>query len=116
MLTCIVCPTGCQIEVVINDGDLWISGYKCVRGKAYAQSECTHPVRTLTTTVRVDNGEIKLLPVKTKTPVDKHLLMDIMEILNQTRVEAPVSIGQIIIENVLGTGVDIIAGRPVKRI
>lgn len=116
-LTCIVCPRGCQIKAVCEDGKLVeITGYTCPRGKEYAESECLKPVRTLTTTIRIDEGEILLLPVKTEKPVNKHLLMDMMTVINNVRVKAPVSLGQVIIPNILETGVDIVATRPVKKI
>lgn len=114
-LTCIVCPLGCQLEVGLEDGEIKsITGYSCSRGKEYAENECTHPVRTLTTTVRVTDGEIPLLPVKTREPVDKHLLMDIMAQINNFSVKAPISMNQVIVSNILDTGVDILATRPVK--
>jgi CxxC motif-containing protein len=113
--TCIVCPIGCQLELAFEDGEVKnITGYSCKRGKEYAQNEFIHPVRTLTSTVRIDDGEIPLLPVKTREPVDKHLIMDIMAEVNKIKVKAPISMNQVIIPDVLGTGVDVIATRKVN--
>lgn len=113
-LTCIVCPLGCLIEVNITDGkDPEITGHACPRGKLYGETEFIRPIRTLTTTIRVEGGELPVLPVKTREPVDKYLLPDIMKILNKISIKAPVSIGQIIIPNILNSGIDIIATRDI---
>ena len=80
-LTCIVCPLGCSIKVTL-DGEkiVNVEGNSCPRGKEYAVSECTNPVRTLTTTIKCDNGRV--LPVKTKKPVPKDKLKEYMEFVN----------------------------------
>ena len=97
-LTCIECPMGCEIEVTVENGTVSVSGNGCPRGKMYAQNETVCPRRVLTTTVMSENG--KTLSVKTDKPVKKAELFEIMEKVNQIRVCAPVSIGQIIVENI----------------
>ena len=80
-LTCIVCPIGCHIKV-LSDGDqiVSITGNTCPRGKEYAVTECTHPVRTLTTTIKCTDG--RLLPVKTKKPIPKEKIREYMDFIN----------------------------------
>ncbi|NLG89156.1 MAG: DUF1667 domain-containing protein [Clostridiaceae bacterium] len=109
-LICINCPVGCLIEVTL-DGDTInsIKGYQCKRGLEYARAECTNPVRTVTSTVRVKDGILPVAPVKTEKPIPKRLIRDCMKEINRCCVQAPVKIGDVIVENLLGTGVNIVA-------
>ena len=110
---CVVCPKGCLLEVKCeNDSKVTekdISGYKCKRGMSYAFNEFTTPVRTLTTTVRVNGGCQAMAPVKSAIPLPKHLLFECMKVINSYTAEAPVKIGDVLIKNILGTGIDIIS-------
>ena len=107
-LTCIVCPRGCLLTVTLEDGKpTAVTGNICLRGKTYAEAECTHPVRTLTTTVRLADGRV--LPVKTADAIPKDLLFAAMAEVNALRPLAPVKAGEILIENLLETGVPVIA-------
>ncbi len=102
-LTCIVCPIGCRLAAEWEEGRVTaVSGNRCPRGKRYAEEELTHPTRTLTTTVRLSNREGVLLAVKTDRPISKERLMEAMAILNRTTACAPVSIGDIILPDLLG--------------
>lgn len=101
-LTCIVCPIGCALTVELDGGKVMrVEGNACPRGKAYAEDECIAPKRTLTTTVRCESGE--LLSVKTATPIPKDKLGDAMKIINAVRVHLPISLGDVIIEDVYGS-------------
>ena len=107
-LTCIICPKGCSLKVEIeNDEIKSIEGNTCKRGYDYAYSEVTNPVRTITSTVKLENG--KMLSVKTDKPIPKELIFKCMEEINKVTTKAPVKIGDIILENVLGTGTNIVA-------
>ena len=108
-LTCIVCPRGCEMEVSLGDGGevLGVSGNACKRGEAYANDECTHPKRTVTSTVRLEDG--RPLPVKTSTTVPKELVFEVMKEINRAEAKRGTRIGDVIIENVCGTGADVIA-------
>ena len=107
-LTCIVCPRGCQLTVTLEDGKpVAITGNICPRGKTYAEAECTNPVRTLTTTVRLADG--KVLPVKTNGAIPKGLLFSAMAEVNALRPALPVKAGDILIFNLLDTGIDLVA-------
>lgn len=103
--TCIICPRGCHLSI---DDHLNVTGNTCPRGKAYAISEVTNPVRTMTSSVRVTNREDTLVCVKTSAPVPKKMIFQVMDEINKIGVEAPVHIGQVIKKNVLGLNVDIL--------
>ena len=103
-LTCIACPLGCSVTVTL-DGDKIISveGNTCPRGKEYAITECTAPVRTLTTTVRCTDGS--LLSVKTARPIPKDKMMEAMAVISSAAATPPVSVGDVIIKGLFGTDV-----------
>ena len=109
-LTCIVCPLGCQIDVTLRDDTKEIEsihGYTCKRGQQYAQNECTHPTRVLTTTIRCSSGCV--LPVRTSTAIPKELLNNCMNAIQSARADLPIRIGDVIIPNILGTGANVVA-------
>ena len=108
-LTCIVCPRGCQLTVKFDsDGKISdISGQGCKRGITYAENECTHPMRTVTTTAKCEDG--KIISVKTSSAVPKERVFDVMREINATRVKSDIQIGQVVIKDVLSLGVDVIA-------
>ncbi len=113
-LTCINCPLGCQLTVSKDaQGELHIEGYTCKRGLQYAQAELTHPTRTVTSTVRLANAHIHQLPVKTDAPIPKGQIKECMLSLKPMEVNAPVRAGDVIVHNVCGTGVNIVATRSV---
>lgn len=119
-MTCIICPMGCSMEVRIeHDGlekrVLSVRDNGCPRGEQYAFKEVRHPTRTLTTTVAVKNGEAPLVPVKTSAEIPKQLLFSAMEILRRIVIDAPVSCGQIIIKDLLGTSVAVTACADVEK-
>lgn len=101
-LTCIICPLGCEITVQTEDKKvLEVIGHTCPRGKAYAESECIAPKRTLTSTVRCSDGG--LVSVKTDKPIPKEKMSECMTILNSVTATLPVSIGDVIVEDVFGS-------------
>lgn len=109
-ITCIVCPLGCEVSVSMDSGKITeITGYSCKRGERYARTEVTDPRRTLTTTMRVQDGQSPLVSVKSQKPLPKDLLFGCMKEINETAIKAPVQIGDMLIENILGTGVNIVA-------
>ncbi len=101
-LTCIICPLGCELTVQLEDKRvLDVTGHTCPRGKAYAENECTNPQRTVTTTVRCSDGS--LVSVKTAAPIPKEKMSECMEIINNAVAVLPVSIGDVIIDDVFGS-------------
>lgn len=114
-LTCIVCPIGCEMTAQMDDGKIIsVSGNTCKRGESYAYAELTDPRRTLTTTIRVKGGS--LVSVKSKDPLPKGKIFDCMTIINAWEAQAPVEIGDVLIKDIMGLGVDIIATSRVKGV
>ena len=109
LLTCIVCPRGCQMRVTLDDNGapINVDGNFCKRGVAYANDECTNPKRTVTSTVRCKSGAV--VSVKTDCTVPKGKMFDVMAEINSTLADDNVKIGDIIIENVCGTGANVVA-------
>ncbi len=109
-LICIGCPVGCLITVKKNeDGSLDITGNTCKKGEAYARSEMTAPVRTVTSIIRVEGGSGKVVPVKTAGEIPKGKIGQCMDEIEAAVVSAPVKAGDVLIENVAGTSVSVIA-------
>ncbi len=109
-MTCIVCPRGCDISVEIENGEvLSVTGNACARGLDYAQNEAVNPVRTLTSSVAVVNGVHPRVSVKTEREIPKGKMMECAKALKGVVVEAPVKIGDVILENVVGTDINIVA-------
>lgn len=111
---CIGCPMGCRLEVDENPEDhaiVEVRGFSCRLGKEYAIQEHTAPQRTVTTTVAIDGALWSRLPVRSNRPAPKELVMAICQALRTVRVTAPVALGEVIVADVLNSGVDIIATR-----
>ncbi len=114
-MTCIVCPRGCELRIV-NANDLTkieIYNHLCKRGVDFAIGEKTNPMRTITATVKINNTSQRRLPVRTDGEIPKSKYMEIMEIINNLEVEGPIKREDIIIENILGTGKNIISTKSV---
>ena len=114
-LVCIVCPKGCNMRITLTDDGRVESvvGNTCKRGVTYAEDECTHPRRTVTTTVRCEGGEVA--PVKTSSTVPKELVFEVMRVINSLRVSSEVKIGEVVVKNILDTGADVVVtGRAEK--
>ena len=111
-LICITCPRGCHLQV---DDNLNVTGNMCPRGAVYAIAELTHPVRMVTSSVTVISEVESRLPVKTKDPIPKELIFNVVEEIKKVKVNAPIKIGDVIIKDVLGSGVDIVATKNIER-
>lgn len=114
-MVCILCPVGCRLHVELEDSELRVTGNRCVRGLDYARQEMFEPLRVLTSSVLVIGGDCELVSVKTNKPVPKRLINQIMDVLKQTKVEAPVKVGDVLVPNVLETGADVVATRSVGK-
>ncbi len=111
-IICISCPQGCALEVTVEGKTITkVDGASCKQGKEYAKLEITDPRRMIASTVRVKNGFHPLVPVYTKMPIPKNLIRNVLEELREVELTAPVANGSVVIENVLGTGIDVITSR-----
>lgn len=112
VIRCIICPTGCAIQAVGDGkGNVTFDGYTCKRGLEYAEQEYYEPKRILTTTMRVENGLLPLIPVRTNEPIPKDKLKDVLNEIAKKILKPPIKMGDILIENVLDLEANIIASR-----
>ena len=110
-IICVACPKGCRLEARRENGEILVSNAGCKRGKEYAVVEITDPRRMVASTVRVHGGLHPLVPVYTESPFPKDKIMDLLGDIRRTELKTPVKAGQIVIENALGTGINVIASR-----
>ena len=108
-MICIVCPVGCRMEV--DEVTYDVGGNKCPKGAVYGKKELVSPTRIITSTVKINNAIHNRLPVKTSSEVPKEKIFEIMRVINKFEISSPVYVGEVLIKNVLGTGVDIVATR-----
>lgn len=106
-ITCIICPKGCGITVEETANGLKVAGNVCPRGEKYAIEECTHPVRTVTSFIRVDNRADTMVSVKTSAPIPKESMFEAMQMIREAKAKAPIAIGDVLLADVFGA--DIIA-------
>lgn len=111
VMTCVVCPFGCELRATLGANGEFVSvtGNTCARGKKYAESEITAPVRTLTSTIPIDGAADKRLPVRTDKPIPKDSLKRAMELIKTLRVSAPVKTGDVICSGFMCGDVRLIA-------
>lgn len=121
-LTCIGCPLGCSLTVTMettSDGAVEVTnvtGYTCPRGKAYAEKEVTNPTRIVTSTVRVNGGTSPMVSVKTQSDIPKDKIFACVDALREVEITAPVKIGDVVLADVAGTGVNVVAARNVMEL
>lgn len=117
--TCIMCPMGCDLtaEVKENGGEreIIVTGNTCPKGKEYAVQELTDPERNIATSVLVEGGELPLTSVRLNGPIPRDRIFDVMKEIKKQKLKAPVKAGQIVIENVLGLGRNVVATKNVKQ-
>lgn len=106
-LICIGCPKGCHLKVD-EENDYAVTGFSCPIGEKYGRTELLHPTRVLTSTVKIEGGLYSRCPVKTNQPIPKKDLFAVMRLLNQVQLHAPVSIGDVVLSNVLESGADVV--------
>jgi len=110
-LICIVCPVGCRLTVSGEIDNLEISGNKCKKGLAYAHDELTNPMRMICTTARIKGGVHRVIPVKTDRAIPEKYKLEVVKEVNKIVLKSPVKMGDVIIQNLFGTGVNIVAER-----
>jgi len=110
-IICVACPKGCRLEVQRESGEILVSHAGCKRGIDYAIGEVTDPRRMVASTVRIHGGLHPLVPVYTSAPVPKDKIFELLDLIRAFEVQAPVKAGQILIQDALQTGIDVIASR-----
>lgn len=117
-LTCIGCPMGCAVTVEMDEaGQIsGVTGHTCRRGEDYARKEVTNPTRIVTSTVKVEGGTSEMVSVKTKSDIPKGKIFACVDGLKGICVKAPVHIGDVIVPDIAGTGVDIVATKEILPI
>ena len=109
---CVTCPMGCTISAIVEGSELVeVQGQACRRGIAFVREELTAPKRTLTTTVRVAGGALPLVPVRSREPLPKGIVLDVAARLRAVELVAPVAAHQVVMADALGSGVDIVTTR-----
>ena len=107
-IICITCPKGCHLSVDEENG-YKVTGNGCPRGEIYGKNELQHPVRVITSTVKIEGAAVPRLPVKTDKALPKEKMFDCMHLLDDITVQSPVKVGTVLAENILGTDVNIVA-------
>ncbi len=111
---CIVCPRGCRLKVTENEGEMAVTGNQCKRGQAYGIKEVTNPTRVITSTVKVNHGVHRRMPVVTKGDIPKDMVFKVMKEINGVCLDTPIYVGDVVIENILNTGVNLVASRTIE--
>ncbi len=114
-LTCVLCPVGCELEVGRTERGLDIKGSVCEKGIDFATEEILYPKRNLATSVPVRGSASRMVSVRLTDRVAREKVFPVLAEIGKLRPELPVERGQVLLENVLGTGVDVIATRTVKK-
>lgn len=116
-LICTSCPVGCRMTIIEDKkGNIEVTGNACKRGEKYAFDEYSNPKRMVTSSIFIDGGNNALVSVKTDKPIKKELVKEVFCLIKKMRVKAPIDIGDIIIRNVTGTDVNIVATRKVTSV
>lgn len=114
-LTCIACPKGCRMQVMMENGEVTVLGSGCTRGKGYAKNEILNPVRMVTTILKTRRAGQSLLSVRTTSPVPKEKVPEVLYELHRMKVKAPIAIGDVVCRNVAGTHIDVIATKAIPK-
>ena len=111
-IICVKCPMGC--DMVVNEvPELQVQGNQCQAGVKFAKEELTNPTRNITTSIKISGGDMPMLSVKTKSPIPKTKILDVVEEVKKVKMRAPVYVGDTVLSNAANTGVDMVATRNV---
>ena len=117
-MTCIICPMGCSLDITYdeeNNSVVKVCDNGCPRGPKYAEKELENPTRTLTSTIKVENGTLSVVPVKSLGELPRDSLLKYMEVIKRKVVNAPIKIGEVLIKDILGSGIDIVSCADVEK-
>jgi CxxC motif-containing protein len=107
--TCIICPNGCSITANTEHGELLsLTGYDCPRGQEYVRQEISNPQRNIASSILLKGGALPLASVRLSGPISKDKIFDVMAVIKEIHLTAPVAIGQVAVKNILGLGNDVI--------
>lgn len=115
-MICINCPMGCIMDVQVKESQIEVKGNSCPKGKKYAEKECTNPTRIVTSSVYVSGGNFAVVPIKTATDIPKGKIFEVLEELKHIHIQAPVHIGDMIIQDAAGTGVSVVATKEIESV
>ena len=116
-LTCIGCPLGWPLTVTMENGEVKdVKGNTCPRGDLYARDEVTNPTRVVTSIVKVKGGSLAAVSCKTANVIPKAKIFEILDEIKPVVMEAPVKIGDVVVANVAGTGVDVVATKNIEAV
>lgn len=116
-IICVICPNSCRLSVWRDkEGELHVKGNQCPRGLTYGKSEYTNPVRMLITTMRIEGGALPVIPVRSTHPIPKQHLLRAIKVVNDVVCHAPIKMGETVIKNIMGTGIDVIASRSMDNL
>ena len=119
---CTTCPSECllTVEVERNANGAVVevrsaTGNSCPRGDKFAHQELTCPTRVLTTTVAVSSGDEALLPVRTAEAIPLELHTQAMALIRGLVANAPIHMGDVVLENLLDTNINLVASMDVTK-
>lgn len=121
LITCVICPKGCSISVDWTEANgekkiVSVRGNSCKRGEVYASQEVVDPKRVLTSTVKLINNELSVLPIRSSSPIRKEKLFEAMDEIKKTVIDRDIKIGDVIIENIASTNVSMISCRDAHKV
>ena len=121
LITCVICPKGCSISVewIEENGEkkiVSVRGNSCKRGEVYASQEVVDPKRVLTSTVKLVNNELNVLPIRSSSPIRKEKIFEAMDEIKKTVVDRDIKMGDVIIENIASTNVSMISCRDARKV
>jgi CxxC motif-containing protein len=114
-IICIVCPNSCKLHVYEDEkGEIQVEGYGCTRGIQYGKDEYLAPKRVLITTVKINDGVLPVIPVRSKEGIPKQKIFEAIELVNKVSITAPVKMGDVVVSDLLGLGIDVITSRSME--
>lgn len=115
-LVCVNCPKGCNVTVQLEGDEVKdVQGYGCKEGLNYARQEVIRPMRILTSTVRIEGALSRVIPVITDGEIPLEMWQEAMAKIKTIKVQAPIAVNQIIVADFLGTGVNLVSSRTMRK-
>ncbi|MHA1820215.1 MAG: DUF1667 domain-containing protein [Promethearchaeota archaeon] len=113
---CTICPNSCRLHIEVRSpNELVVSGFTCPKGMEFGKQEFLEPKRMLITTMKIKNGVLPVIPVRSNKPIPKEMIFKAMEEVNNTEVKAPVKMGDVLIKNLFNLNVDVVASRDMEE-